>query len=162
MSSHSRGISTKRPLSSSPGSCGYVRTSRIVFGSYTERFSETLRSRDNFKVYAATLHLPPGGEVTLLEVRAFSDAKPTTRGYVAAATIPPYHDRCFIARIGYVMVDYASVKRDPDSVDTIVRALLCGNLPSESTLVEMLTKVRAVEDRAAFRRALARRPIGTI
>lgn len=141
---------------------GYVRTSRVVFGSYTERFSKTLRSLGDFKDYAAELTLPPGGEVTVLEARAFPHGKPSTRGYIARATIPPYHDRCFIARIGYVMVEYASVERDPDSVDTIVEALLCGNLPRETALLEMLTNVQAVEDRAAFRRELSRRPVGTI
>lgn len=141
---------------------GHVRTSRVVFGSYTERFSQTLRSLDDFKAYAAALHLPPGGEVKLLETRPFSDGKPTTRGHIATATIPPYHDRCFIARIGYVLVEYASVKRDPDSVDTVVQALLCGRLPSEAALLEMLTEVQAVENRATFRRELAKRPIGTI
>lgn len=141
---------------------GYVRTSRVVFGSYTERFSKTLRSLEDFKAYAGELRLPPGGGVTVLEARPFQDGKPSTRGYVATATIPPYHDRCFIARIGYVMVDYASVQRDPDSVDTVVQALLCGKLPTEAALLEMLTKVQAVEDRAAFRRELAKRPIGTI
>jgi len=141
---------------------GYVLTSRIVFGSYTERFSKTLRSPSDFKDYAAELTLPPGGEVTVLEARTFPDGKPSTRGYIARATIPPYHDRCFIARIGYVMVEYASVERDPDSVDTIIEALLCGNLPRETVLLEMLTKVQAVEDRAAFRRELSRRPVGTI
>jgi hypothetical protein len=40
--------------------------------------------------------------------------------------------------------------------------LLCGSLPSEAALVEMLQQVKAVEDRAAFRRELAKRPIGTI
>lgn len=141
---------------------GHVRTSRVVFGSYTERFSKTLRSLDDFKAYAAELRLPPGGEVTVLEARPFLDGKPSTRGYVASATIAPYHDRCFIARIGYVMVEYASIQRDPDSIDTVVQALLCGNLPAEAALLEMLTKVQAVEDRAAFRRELSRRPLGTI
>ena len=141
---------------------GYVLTSRIAFGSYTERFSKSLRSLGDFKAYAAELSLPPGGEMTVLEARPFLNGKPLTRGYVATATAAPYHDRCFVARIGYLMVDYASVERAPDSIDTIVEALLCGNLPKEAALLEMLMKVKAVEDRAAFRRELSRRPIGTI
>jgi hypothetical protein len=141
---------------------GYVLTSRIAFGSYTERFSKTLRSLSNFKAHVAELSLPPGGEIEVLEAQPFLNGKPLTRGYVAKATAAPYHNRCFVARIGYVMVEYASVERDPDSVDTVIEALLCGNLPKETVLLDMLMKVKAVEDRAAFRRELARRPIGTI
>ena len=141
---------------------GYVLTSRVAFGSYTERFSKTLRSLSDFKAYAEELTLPPGGEITVLQARPFLNGEALTRGYVAKATAPPYHDRCFIARIGYVMVDYASVEREADSVDTVVEALLCGNLPRETALLEMLMKVKAVEDRAAFRRELAKTPIGTI
>ena len=35
-------------------------------------------------------------------------------------------------------------------------------LSAAQPVLEMLTKVQAVEDRAAFRRELAKRPIGTI
>ena len=141
---------------------GYVLTSRVAFGGYTERFSKSLGSLSDFKTHAAELSLPPGGKMTVLDAHPFLNGKPLTRGFVATATAEPYHNRCFVARIGYLMVDYASVTREPDAVDTVVDVLLCGDLPRRTALLEMLTKVKAVEDRAAFRRKLSKSPIGTI
>ena len=141
---------------------GYVLTSRVVFGGYTERYSKTLGSLSDFKTHAAELSLPPGGKMTVQDARPFLNGKPLTRGFVATATAEPYHARCFVARIGYRMVDYASVTRAPDVVDTVVDVLLCGDLPRDTALLQMLTKVTAVEDRAAFRRKLSKLPIGTI
>lgn len=141
---------------------GYVLTSRVVFGGYTERYSKSLRSMQDFRSFAADLTLPPGGRIEVRDARAFLNGQPLTRGFIAEAAAPPYHDRCFVARVGYRMVDYASVRREPDSVDTVVQAVLCGALPRHTKLLEMMIKVRTVEDRAAFRRALSRNPIGTI
>ncbi|MGF1591774.1 MAG: hypothetical protein ACFCUW_00765 [Kiloniellaceae bacterium] len=141
---------------------GYVLTSRIVFGHYTGRVSDRLRSVQAFRSFAEELSLPPGGKMTLGEVTRFQNGDPRTLGFYAAASAEPYHDRCFVARIGYLLVDYASVKREPDSVDTIVEVLLCGRLPQEPVLLEFLGSLKAVDNRAAFRRELSRRPIGTI
>jgi hypothetical protein len=141
---------------------GYVLTSRVAFGGYTTRYSGLLRSPEAFRDFTAELKLPPGGAVTVGEARAFLNGEPATRGFVAEAAVPPYHDRCFVARVGYLMVDYASVTREPDAVDTVVEAFLCGDLPRHAKLLEMMTRVKAVEDRAAFRRALAKSAIGTI
>jgi hypothetical protein len=141
---------------------GYVLTSRIVFGSYSERTSARLRSGGDFKLYAEDLSLPPGGKMQIAEVRRFTTADPHTQGYYGKGAAPPYHDRCFIARIGYLMVDYTSVERAPDAVDTIVDVVLCGDLPKDSALLDLLQQVRAVENREKFRQDLSKRRIGTI
>jgi len=141
---------------------GFVLTSRVALGSFSERYSKTLRDMADFRAFAGELSLPPGGTVTLLDARAFLNGQPLTRGFVAEAAVPPYQDNCFVARVGYLSFDYASVKRDPDAIDTVVEAFLCGDLPRHTALLDMMTKLRAVDDRAAFRRALARSPVGTI
>jgi len=141
---------------------GYVLTSRIVFGHYTGQVSKRLRSGGAFKLFAEELSLPPGGTMRVLQAQPFTSGDARTQGYFGRAAARPYHDRCFVARVGYLLVEYASVEREADSVDTIVEVLLCGSLPSDAALVEMLQQVKAVEDRAAFRRELAKRPIGTI
>jgi len=141
---------------------GYVLTSRVVFAYYTSRVSRRLRSPGDFKQFVHELSLPPGGAMQGVEAKAFKNGDPHTQGFYGRAAAPPYHDRCFVARIGYLMVDYASVRREADSVDTIVSVLLCGNLPSEATLLNMLETIRAVEDRDAFRAKLSKQPIGTI
>jgi hypothetical protein len=141
---------------------GYLLTSRIAFGHYTERVSERLRSVQAFKSFAEELSLPPGGKMTVGKVTRFDNGDPHTLGFYATASAEPYHHRCFVARVGYLLVDYASVKREPDSVDTIVEVLLCGHLPQEAVLLELLGSLKAVDNRAAFRRELSRRPIGTI
>lgn len=141
---------------------GYVLTSRIAFGHYTERVSRQLRSGGAFKRFAEELTLPPGGKVQVLHAQSFSNGDARTRGYYAAAVARPNRDRCFVARVGYLMVEYASVERPADSVDTIIEVMLCGDLPKEAALLGMLERVQAVEDRAAFRHKLASSPIGTI
>ena len=141
---------------------GYVLTSRIVFGHYTGQVSKRLRSGGAFKLFAEELTLPPGGTMKVLQAQPFTSGDARTQGYFGRAAARPYHDRCFVARVGYLLVEYASVEREADSVDTIIEVLLCGSLPSEAALLEMLQQVKAVEDRAAFHRELAKRPIGTI
>jgi len=147
---------------------GYVLTSRVAFGSWSEHYTERLASLTDFKDYAAELSLPPGGQV---EVRwpkpflngKFAEGQSLSRGFVSReASAPPYFDRCFVARTAYRMVDYASVKRAPGAVDTVVEVLLCGDLPEQDLLEQMLVKVQAVENRAAFRNELSRRTVGTI
>jgi len=147
---------------------GYVLTSRVAFGSWSERYREQLGSLADFKDYTAELSLPPGGQI---EVRwpkpflngKFAEGQSLSRGFVSReASAPPYFDRCFVARTAYRMVDYASVKRAPGAVDTVVEVLLCGDLPEQDLLEQMLVKVQAVENRAAFRNELSRRTVGTI
>jgi len=141
---------------------GYVLTSRIVFGHYTNRVSDELRTGAVFQDYAEELSLAPGGKMKLEQVQRFENGDSRTAGFYTRASAEPYHSRCFIARIGYLMVDYASIERDPGSVDTIVEVLLCGNLPSDEVMLAFLGRLNAVENRADFRQRLSKSTIGTI
>ena len=141
---------------------GYIRTARVVFGHYSSNTSKELRSFRAFKDYAGALSLPPGGELELGKMGRFVDDDRGTLGYYALASSEPYHNNCFIARVGFLLVDYASVEREPDSVDAIVSVLLCGRLPPEAELRAFVENLRAVENREAYRRALSKRAVGTI
>ncbi len=141
---------------------GFVRTSRIIFGHYSRNTSSDLRTARAFRDYVGDLSIPPADELEPGQVRRFDNGDPHTLGYYAFASAEPYHPRCFVARVGYLLVDYASVKREPDSVDTIVEVFLCGKLPSEEVLLDFLAKVKTVDDREAYRRELSRRTVGTI
>lgn len=141
---------------------GYLLTSRIAFGHYTNRISDELRTGRLFHDYAEELSLPPGGKMKLEQIHRFENGDPRTKGFYTRASAEPYHSRCFIARIGYLMVDYASIEREPESVDTIVEVLLCGNLPSDEAMLDFLGRLKAVENRAEFRSRLSKSTIGTI
>jgi hypothetical protein len=141
---------------------GYIRTARVFFGHYSQNTVRRLRSLHSFQDHARELSLPPGGVMKLGKTGRFEDHKRETLGFYAMASAEPYHSRCFIARVGYLLVDYASIEREPGSVDTIIDVLLCGKLPPEAEMVEFLGRLRAVENREAYRRELSRRAIGTI
>lgn len=141
---------------------GYIRTSRVVFGHFSTNVSSELREEDAFRRFVAGRSLPPADKLEVGKVFRFENGDPHTLGYYSLATAAPYHRDCFVARIGYRLVDYASIEREPDSVDTVVEAFLCGRLPAQSVLLEFLASARAVTDRAAYRRELSRRAIGTI
>ena len=141
---------------------GSLRTSRVAFGHYSDNTLRSLRHQGFFEAFAADLSDPLGGVAELGPVYRFQNGDPHTEGFYAFIGEDPYFDRCFVARIGLRLVDYASVERGPDSVDTLVEAFLCGDLPKESALLEFLGKAKAVEDREAYRRKLARDPVGTI
>jgi|GEM_PF-4509579 len=141
---------------------GHIRTARVVFGHYSRNTSRDLRSLHAFKDYSRELSLPPGGALQLGRMGRFEDDQGETLGFYAMASAEPYHSSCFVARVGYLLVDYASVEREAQSVDTIIDVLLCGRLPPEAELVDFLEKVRAVDNREAYRRELSRRAVGTI
>ncbi|GAB4359665.1 MAG: hypothetical protein Kow00114_12690 [Kiloniellaceae bacterium] len=147
---------------------GYVFTSRVAFGSYSDSYAASLASMSDFKAYLEGLALPSGEKIDVRYPKPFTDGrfaagKSLSRGFVSRqASARPLHHRCFVARTGHQMVDYASIEREADAIDTVIVAVLCGDLPDQQALEQMLVKVRAVEDRAAFRRDLARRTIGTI
>jgi len=141
---------------------GYLLTSRIAFGHYTNRVSDELRTGRVFYDYAEELSLPPGGKMKVESIHRFENGDPRTKGFYTRAAAEPYHSSCFIARIGYLMVDYASIERTPESVDTIVEVLLCGKLPSDEVMLAFLGKLKAVENRAEFRQRLSKSTIGTI
>ena len=141
---------------------GHIRTARVVFGHYSRNTSRDVRSLHAFQDYARELSLPPGGALTLGRMGRFADEQGETLGFYAMASAEPYHSSCFVARVGYLLVHYASVEREADSVDTIVDVLLCGRLPPEADMVSFLEKLRAVENREAYRRELSRRAVGTI
>ncbi len=141
---------------------GYMLTSRVAFGHYSKRVSGELRSARDFRTFAEDLSLPPGGKMKLEQVHRFENGDPRTLGFYTRASAQPYHDSCFIARIGYLMVDYASIDREPDSVDTTVLVLLCGKLPADRVILDVLGKLKAVENRDAFRQRLSKSTMGTI
>ena len=141
---------------------GYIRTSRVVFGHFSDNVSSELRQAGDFERFAGELSVPPGGKLDFGRVYRFENGDPHTLGFYTLAAAEPYHRSCFVARVGYRLVDYASVKREPDSVDTVVEALLCGRLPAKSVLLGFLATVKAVENRESYRRELSKRPVGTI
>jgi hypothetical protein len=67
---------------------GYVLTSRVAFGSWSENYTERLGSLADFRDYAKELSLPPGGQV---EVRwskpflngKFAEGQSLSRGFIS-------------------------------------------------------------------------------
>lgn len=141
---------------------GFIRTSRVVFGHFSGNVSDELRRGADFRAFAEEFSIPPGDKLEVGRVYRFENGDPHTLGHYTLASAPPYHSNCFVARIGLRLVDYASVERDPDSVDTVVEAFLCGQLPEREVLLDFLGSIKAVDDREAYRRRLSRSPVGTI
>lgn len=141
---------------------GFLRTSRVIFGHFSANTSRSLRHQGFFEAFAGDLSAPPGDALELGPVYRFQNGDTHTQGFYAFAGEDPYFDSCFVARIGYLLVDYASVKREEDSVDTIVEVFLCGELPPKTALLDFLAHVTTVEDREAYRHELSKRAIGTI
>ncbi len=141
---------------------GFLRTSRVVFGHFSANTSRSLRHQGFFEAFAADFSTPSGEELELGSVYRFRNGDRHTQGFYVFAGEDPYFDSCFVARIGFLLVDYASVKREEDSVDTMVEVFLCGALPPEKVLLDFLAQVKTVEDRSAYRHELSKRAIGTI
>lgn len=141
---------------------GYLRSSRVFFGHYSENTSRSLNHQGFFEAFVEDRALRGEDGVELGPVYRFQNGDPHTQGFYAFAGEGHYLDECFVARIGYRLVDYASVEREADSVDTIVEAYLCGSLPEKEVLLDFLARVQAVEDRDAYRRELSKHTIGTI
>ena len=146
---------------------GYVKTSRMASGTYPEAYAKSLRAgRPRSSTYIAGLSLPSADKIdasfpfSFLNGKFF-DQKSLSRGFTAGGSAPPSYDRCFVARTAYLMVDLDAIKHSADAVDTIVEVLLCGDLPRNTALVQMLMRVDVVADRGAFRQGLARREAGT-
>lgn len=141
---------------------GYLRTSRVFWGHYSENTSRSLNHQGFFEAFAEDRALRGNGDVELGPVYRFQNGDPYAEGFYAFAGEGHDPDACFVARIGYRLVDYASVERAADSVDTLVEAYLCGDLPAKAVLLDFLARVQAVDDRAAYRRELSKRAVGTI
>ncbi|MEQ9606343.1 MAG: hypothetical protein RLN99_01610 [Kiloniellaceae bacterium] len=148
---------------------GYVKTTRMAKGIYPETYAKSLKSgRPRSDTYMAGLSLPPASRIYAPWWPAFLNGKfrsgrSLSRGFTADASAPPYYENCFVARTAYLFVDLAAIERTEDAVDTVVEVLLCGDdLRPYNEMVQMLMRVDVVQDRAAFRRALSRNPIGTI
>lgn len=137
---------------------GYLRSSRVFFGHYSDNTSRSLRHQGFFEAFARD----DDDRFELGPVHRFQSDDPHTQGFYAYAGRDGDPDECFIARVGYLLVDYASVEREADSVDTLVQMVLCGDLPRTPVLLDFLAKVRKVEDRDAYRRALSKSTTGTI
>lgn len=141
---------------------GFLRSSRIVFGYFSDNTARSLRHQGFFEAFAGQLSPPSGDALELGPVYRFENSDSHTQGFYAFAGEDPYFDSCFIARIGYLLVDYASVPAEEDSVDTIVEVFLCGDLPPKQRMLNFLAQLKTVEDRDAYRRELSKRAIGTI
>jgi len=141
---------------------GFLRSSRVVFGYFSDNTSRSLRHQGFFEAFAGERLLRRDIDLELGPTYRFQNGDPHTQGFYAFAGEDPYFDSCFVARIGYLLVDYASVPSEEDSVDTIVEVFLCGDLPPKNALLDFLAQVKTVQDRAAYRRELSRRPVGTI
>ncbi len=142
---------------------GYLRTSRVIFGHFSADTSRSLRHQGFFEAFAGDrLSAPQNEGMELGPVYRFQNGESHTQGFYAFAGEDPYFDSCFVARVGYLLVDYASVPADEDSVDTVVEVLLCGALPPKDVLLDFLAHVKTVDDREAYRHELSKRAIGTI
>lgn len=141
---------------------GFLRSSRVVFGYFSDTTFQSLRHQGFFEAFAGERMLRRDDGLELGPVYRFDNGDPHTQGFYAFAGEDPYFDSCFVARIGYLLVDYASVPSSADSIDTIVEVFLCGELPPERALLAFLAQIKTVEDRDAYRRELSRRTTGTI
>jgi hypothetical protein len=141
---------------------GFVLTSRVFFGHYSENTMLQLRRSATFHSFAEDLPEVQRRSLKVGKVFGFSNQDPNTVGHYTVAVSEPRHESCFIARVGYRLVDYNAVARAPGDIDTIVVVQLCDDRLDEETLVDLLRGVEAVEDREAFRQALSRRAVGTI
>ncbi|WP_193366871.1 hypothetical protein [Pelagibius marinus] len=141
---------------------GFIRTSRVIFGHFSANTSRSLRHQGFFEAFADDLSAPRSAALDLGPAYRFQNGDRHTQGFYAFIGEDPYFDRCFVARIGYLLVDYASVPAADDSVDTIVEVFLCGELPPEEVLLAFLAQLKTVDDRDAYRHELSKRAIGTI
>ena len=141
---------------------GYLLTSRVFFGHYSENTMLKLRRAQTFHSFAEDLPEVRRRKLKIGTVQGFSNGDPNTVGHYTLAAAGPLQERCFIARVGYRLVEYSAIERQPGAIDTIVIALLCGDRVEPDALVALLRDVAVVEDRDAFREALSKRPIGTI
>lgn len=141
---------------------GYVLTSRVFFGHYSAKVSARLADSDDFAQFAAENPTLQRRDLELATPRSFKHPDQRSRGFYGKALAENRHEDCFVARIGYLLVDYNSVKRQPGAVDTLVVAVLCSDDLDEAALLTLLGDVAVVEDRAKFRKDLSRRGIGTI
>ena len=141
---------------------GFVLTSRVFFGQYSENVMLEMRSSQTFHSFASEMPEVRRRKMTVGKVFGFGNQDLNTVGHYTVAISEPRHERCFIARVGYRLVEYNAVTRGPGDIDTIVVAQLCGDRLDEKALLDLLRDVEAVEDRAAFRKVLSKRSIGTI
>ncbi|MEO3427932.1 hypothetical protein AAFN88_03680 [Pelagibius sp. CAU 1746] len=142
---------------------GYLRSSRVIFGHFSAKTSRSLRHQGFFEAFAGDrLSARREDARALGPIYRFQNGDSHTQGFYAVTEEVTLLDRCFVARVGFLLVDYASVKREPDSVDTIVEVFLCGELPPQQVLLDFLAQVKTVDDREAYRRKLSKRAIGTI
>ena len=144
------------------GITGYVLTSRVFFGHYSAKVSERLADSADFAQFAEDNPTLQRRDLELAKPRSFKHPQQRSRGFYSKALAENRHEDCFVARIGYLLVDYNSVKRQPGAVDTLVVAVLCSDDLDEAALLTLLGEIAVVENRDKFRRDLSRRGIGTI
>jgi len=146
------------------GSEGYVKTSRLIGDIYPESAVQSIRGGSASRDYIANLSLPATESIVVPAAWGFQNGKSRagkflSRGFAAQGSAPPRHDDCFVAHVAYLFVELEAAERSGDTFDTIVEVLLCGGLPRDTDLMQMMVQIDAVRDRAAFRAELARHDI---
>ena len=77
---------------------GYLRTSRVVFGYFSDNTSRSLRHQGFFEAFADDLAIPENGDEEIGPVYRFQNGDPHTQGFYAFTGEDPYFDSCFVAR----------------------------------------------------------------
>ncbi len=147
---------------------GYVKTSRVIGGTYSESVVRSIRGGSVNRDYIASLSLPSADTIVVPVPWAFLNGRSRagkflSRGFAAGGSAPPRYKNCFVSRVAYLFVELEAVdNNDGEAFDTVVEVLLCGDLPSETDLLRMMAQVDAVKDREAFRAELSRQAAGAI
>ena len=149
-------------LYSFQGVSGYLVTSRVFFGHFSENAAGEVSDRDAFLGFAKGQPIVERRRLTLAPVKPFSHPDLHSVGYYTKAASELRHEDCFILRIGYLLVEYSSFEREPADIDTIVAGTLCSDDLDEAELLTLLSRLKVVKDRKDFRKALSKRRIGTI
>ncbi len=144
------------------GVSGYLVTSRVFFGHFSKNTATEVAEIDAFLSFAEERNLVQRRQLTLAPVRPFRHPRLHGTGYYTKAVSPLRHEDCFIVRVGYLLVEYSSVERKPEDIDTIVAGVLCSDNLDEAAVLTLLSRLEVVEDRDDFRKVLSQRRIGTI
>ena len=141
---------------------GYLVTSRVFFGHFSENAATEVGDLEDFRSFAEDQGLVRRRRLELASVKPFRHPEHYSSGYYTRAISPLGSRDCFVLRVGYLLVEYSSFEREPEDIDTVLYGTLCSPQLDETRLLALLTQVQVVEDRDVFRKALSKRRIGTI
>jgi len=141
---------------------GYLVTSRVFFGHFSDNASSEVSDLKDFLSFAEAQPIVRRRKLTLAPVKPFRHPDLHSAGYYTKATSELRREDCFILRIGTRLVDYSSVEREPEDIDTIVAGTLCSDRLDEAALLTLLSRLEVVRNREDFRKALSQRRVGTI